>query len=122
MNDLLGVTMRPLTQADKEALVVAAAKDDHGVLYPTHVILKNNEIVGYFSLCITPLVNVWFDSKKLNARDSLNAISVIENIARLSGFKELVVPCQEQSPFFKLMNKMGYTDLGPTHMTRKELA
>jgi hypothetical protein len=59
----------------------AAELDGHGLLAPTHVVLKENVIAGAFSIGGAMLVTMWLDSQRLQARQSFSLINTVENIA-----------------------------------------
>ena len=106
-------TLRPLrTNADFHALHEAAAADQHRVIAPTHLVEKSGGVVGYCSLGgATPML-VWLDSQKVQARDSLYLLNMAENLAANAGVRQLMVPCQTDSPFHPFMEKFGYIAAG----------
>jgi hypothetical protein len=52
------VKVRRIRPDEVEELGARAKKDDHEVVLPTHVVLKNGEIVGYLSVGAVPLVHL----------------------------------------------------------------
>ena len=99
---------RPITAEDLEPLKRAAAEDDHAVVYPTHMIERDGEIVGYVSVCATPIVNVWLDSKKVQALDSVRLLTRLEQRLEAEGLRQYIMPCAKDSPFFKRMVRLGF--------------
>lgn len=107
------VTVRPLSsQEDVKKLLDLAREDEHTVLFPTHLVTKHGEIVGYGSINAMPMVNVWLHSRKVKARDSLHLLNIAENIAANTGLKSFVMPCSQHSPFHPHMEKLGFNRLG----------
>ena len=104
-----------------QQLAAAAAADAHGVINPTHVMVKEGRIIGYLSIGGLPVVQCWFDSKNPHATDSLKMIEHGETVCRTQGIREYAVACAETSPFSKHMERLGYTKLGTTTLWRKEL-
>jgi len=106
-------TLRPLrTNADYHAVHVAAEADQHRVIAATHMVEKHGQVVGYCSLgAATPML-VWLDTKQVQARDSLYLLNMAENIAANAGVRQLMVPCQTDSPFHAHMEKFGYQNAG----------
>lgn len=101
--------LRPLANRDEyDALVKAAAADDHMVVWPTHVALKDGEIVGYASLGQVALLNIWSSTEKMTARDSFTLLRTLENELAAAGFPAVCAPCATHSPFRPLMSRMGY--------------
>jgi hypothetical protein len=98
-----------------------AAADNHKVVAPTHVAMKNGEVVGYLSHGAIPTVLVWFDTKKVSAGDSTQLIVKMEEIAMSKGYPAIAVPCSESSPYFPYMPKFGYHDLAQMHMFVRQL-
>lgn len=113
--------VRPIgSQSEFDQLVVSAKADDHVVLFPTHAVWKNGEIVGYGSINATPMVNVWLDSKRIGPRDSVQLLGVAEALAATQGLKQIIMPCAENSPFFPMMEKLGFKRLGFTSLNVKQ--
>lgn len=108
--------VRPLGNAETRAeLERVAAADNHSVILPTHVVTKQGTIAGYASVLPVTLLNVWVDSRTVRARESLELLNFGENLAvNLCGPRPLLTPCAEISPFYGLMEKLGYARLGPT--------
>ena len=102
-------------------LAAAAQRDNHVVLFPTHVFVKSGEIVGYGSVAAMPILNFWADSAKLGPADSLRMIEQGEAVSSHHGLRTVIVPCAENSPFAVHMERLGYTKLGTTVLYRKEL-
>ena len=101
------INIRPFRPEDGEALVKNAEADGHGVYFPSQVIEKNGEIVGYLSLAV-PIVLSWQDSKKMNAVDSIKEIGFIEGALAQSPF--ICIPCDPESPYMKFLPKQGYVE------------
>jgi len=100
------INIRLYRPEDREALLAAAHADGHEVYFPTHVIEKNNEIVGYLSLNAVPLVLSWQDSKKMGPSDSLKEIGFIEGSLQHCAF--ICIPCDPESPYMRFLPKTGY--------------
>ena len=66
-----------------EALQAAAKADEHYVSQPTHLVKKNGEIAGYWSINGIPHVHLWHDSKSLTARDSVALRNMLDSIAAI---------------------------------------
>lgn len=103
-------------------LVLVASKDHHDVVFPTHTVKKNGELIGYAGIFSTPVLMWWLDSKKGTARDTLDLLKQIEDLARSRKVGRYVTICSQESPYFKHMNRLGYTKMGSTVMFQKELA
>lgn len=94
------------SETDKNALSVAAGNDGHGVWFPTHVILKGTDIVGYLSIGAVPVVLSWQDSKKMGPLDSVQELGYIEGTVQNAPV--VCIPCDPESPYMKFLPKMGY--------------
>ena len=97
--------IRPFRPEDREQLVANAAADGHGVYFPTFVLEKQKEIVGYFSISV-PVILTWQDSKKMKPMDSVQEISFIEGLLVQSPF--ICFPCDPESPYMRFLPKFGY--------------
>jgi len=107
--------------ATAKRLVEAAAKDDHLVIAPTHVMMRGEEIIGYLSLGALPVVQAWFDSKSGHVLDSLKMIEMGEAIFDTQGVKQFAVGVQPNSPFAPHMARLGFVELGQTVLWHKTL-
>lgn len=116
------IKMRPLSSNEElKALIELAKKDDHVVLGATHILTKNDEIVGYMSIGGITHVHNWFDTENVTASDSIIAISQAEAIMASQGVKNYIVACDEQSPFFSKMDRLGFKALFNTNLFTKEV-
>lgn len=110
------------TQDDLNAVAAAAAKDNHLTLYPTHYIKKDDEITGYLSVCVIPIVSAWMHTKLMKPIDSIIALSVAENMARAQGHKYVFEILNKESPFNAIAEKhLGLTKLADISIWGKSL-
>lgn len=104
-----GITIRQFRPSDMEELVKKAAEDNHaGVYYPTHVSVKDGKIVGYLSIGAVPMVLCWQSTKEVKAMDSVRLVAFMEGV--LTQFQSFAVPCDPESPYNKLLPKLGYIE------------
>lgn len=103
----------------------AAEADGHEMVAPSHVMLKDGQIVGAMSIGMVPLVLPWFDTKKCTARDSLYFINQGENLlAELmpaNGQDLICVPFAEGSPFAAHIEGLEFVNAGKFHLTFKKV-
>lgn len=109
------------SQTERERLEKAADEDGHVVIAPTHVVEKEGVIVGYLSMGVVPTVLTWLSTTKVNARDSVGVLNVIENLVAAQGHPLVCIPCWEQSPFHPFMQKFGYSKIFTTDIFIKGL-
>lgn len=128
MNDLLTrlPKLKPIRTQEELASVHAAAElNGHGLLAPTHVVLKDNVIAGAFSLGGAMLVTMWLDSNRLQARNSFSLINTVEMITaemmRQRGHPAGAVLVEKSSPFYGVMSGMGYQERGEFVLFTKEI-
>jgi hypothetical protein len=104
--------LRRVQPGDMQELTELAHSDQHEVIAPTHVCLKEGRLVGYASLGAVALVLPWFHTAKCTARDSLYFINQGENVmanAFAGGGTGLIcVPVVTRSPFQPHMERLGY--------------
>ncbi len=95
-------------------LVELAKVDKHGVYCPTHVVKRNNEKIGWFSIGSpgVPVVFAWLSTEKVGPRESFSLINLIENHVELNGATAVAFPIPRESPFHPLMENMGYAFSG----------
>lgn len=104
------MTIRPIRPEDITALQQHAAEDAHLVVAPTHVCIKDNELVGYFSVARVPLILTWLSTRKVKAIDSIKALRKIEDHCTMSNIPVVCIPCATDSPFYPEMEKLGYIE------------
>jgi hypothetical protein len=101
------------TQEEMDNLMVAAGQDAHWVVYPTHYVKKQDEIVGYFSVCKLPVVCLWMHTGKVKPLDSVIALNTAENLVRSAGHKHLFALVSEESPYAPVLEE--HMSLKPLH-------
>lgn len=111
----------PLKSAQDLAAHAAAAKAaSHAVPMPTHAFTRDGAIVGGVSLGGSVVVFGWFDPS-LRARDTVSIINALENVCRLRGVGDALVPVATESPLLAHMEAMGYERLAPVVLFAKKL-
>lgn len=109
------------TPEQLHALNDAAAKSNHIVLWPSHLVTKDNKIIGYGSVCAMPVAHIWMDRKHATASDSVFASKQLDKEMARLGHKFFVTLCHENSPFYPVMDRFGYTKLHPMTLFLKQL-
>ncbi len=107
----LFVQIRRPTEQDITILLDLAKQDGHGIVCPTHCVLKNEQIVGYVSVGAVPTVLLWLDTKRVYARDSRAVLNFVINAAADRGAAYVNVPCNEDSPFRLYMDRLGFVNM-----------
>tara|TARA_R110000824_G_scaffold112387_2_gene261539 strand:+ start:85 stop:465 length:381 start_codon:yes stop_codon:yes gene_type:complete len=105
-----------------EATVEAAKQDNDNMLYPSHIITKDDKIVGGWSLGAIPLVMVWNDREACSARESITHMHTIDAIMNDRGNKQYMIACNPHSPYFDKMEKLGYGKGWPTNLFLKNIS
>lgn len=117
--------LRPVREREPEVLAALAKADQHALIAPTHVFVKNGELIGYASLGVVPMILPWFDTRKCKAADSLYFINQLENLAANAmpnnGQDLICVPFVPASPFTPYIGKLGYIDTGAAQLTFKKV-
>jgi hypothetical protein len=119
----MSIVLQPIRTPDQQVAVKHAARaDGHALLAPTHAVLRDRQVIGYVSILAMPVVHVWMDSNAAGVRDSLSMLAQAEAIVRDRGAKHYYLPCQQESPFFPLLEKAGFVDLGGNaHLFHRQL-
>lgn len=114
------VRIRHATQEDLPTLEALAKQDGHGTVFPTHVVEKGEQIIGWLHIGIgmLPVVLVWMDTTRSNSRDSWVVVQFFENAAKDRGALGVMLPCKEDSPFYPFLERLGYTT-SKTHVFMK---
>jgi len=103
------IDIRPIRNVETLKQAIESAKsDDHALLAPTHVVLKENVLIG--ALDIVPCAFVWMHTKFAKNRDSLHMLNTLESMMANQS-QGLVVPCMETSPYYPIMPSVGFIPL-----------
>lgn len=91
--------------------MLAASAEDGGHCAPmaNHVFVRDGEIVGAAAI-LASVFTFWAHSKKLRARESFDLIARTKVMC--GGFGTHLTACATNSPFFPLMERLGYRRLG----------
>lgn len=111
----------PKDAAEVSALAHLANADKHQIIHPSHLILKDGETAGYLSIFSAPIVLAWFSTKKCEARDSVRAIEAAEVFMRGMGRTHYLTTCDPVSPFFPVMERLGFKNMGATTFMHKDI-
>lgn len=111
--------MVPYLPQMEDKLRAAAKEDNHTAIAPTHVFIKENEIVGYCRVDVT--CHWWLHTKKCGIRDTLACTYQMEAVMRDRGITNYVMLCAESSPYQKLMEKGGYNKIGTTVLYQRDI-
>ncbi len=110
------------TAEEFNELVEKSKSDNHGVYAPTHIVKKNGEVLGYFSIAASvPIVLAWLSTQKVQPRDSISLINSVENHVAMGGASHVAFPVPKSSPFHEHMEKLGYKPAGEYTFFIKEL-
>lgn len=102
-------------------LAELAAADNHGLVYPTHTVMREGQPIGYVSVGGAPMVHVWMDSQQARVWDSLQLMQHAEHLMRKQGVTSYQIACKDDSPFFDKMERLGFKSMGPVHLFYKHL-
>ena len=106
MGTLTHVQIRPISSEEERLQVYEEAEKDGNrhPLMPTHVVTKENDIVGAFCL-FSPTVYWWMHTKKIRGRDSYSVFQAMSALLANEGIYKFVLPCELESPYFSLLSK-----------------
>ena len=100
--------IRPIRTSEELELVHKVAQaDGHHLFWPTHVMEKDDYVVG--SLSVMPTVQIWLDTKRTQVRDTLFLKDHLE-ATMANSTRVFCIPCTDDSPLLKVLNKpeLGY--------------
>ena len=104
----MSVTILPIRDQETYEEVRNKAYDNgHEVLQPTHMVVKDGEIIGAFSIQVS-CASWWMNEGKAKNRDSLQAFQGMEAIMADRGIASYIMPCEKKSTYWELMQRMGY--------------
>lgn len=105
------------SKEEAQLILKCAAEDNDGIGLPTHVVIKNNEIVGAASLNVLSVLMAWNHSKKISPRDSIQIKHAYDAIMeeKTNGLPYIVL-CNKMSPYNGVMKSLGYTPIWETEI------
>lgn len=109
------IQLVPLQHHLLDKLERFAKADSHGIVFPTHVMVKKDEITGYLSVNAVPNVGGWFSTKKMNPRDSFQILNVLSSMLPTH-----IAHVPKESPMYDSFLRFGYHDLGQYQLLLKQ--
>jgi len=101
------IEISPIENEDMHKELIDAMKNaDDGVDNPTHAIIKEGSMVGALSFNNVCL-QFWMDTS-CTPRDSSTAFICMNALAKDRRIAGHVMPCRKDSPYYGLMEKLGY--------------
>ena len=108
------------TIEELKLVIEEGKKDNHSLLNPTHVVKKNNEIIGAWSLAGVPLVTAWNKTDSVNKRDSLQIQNIVNALMSEKNQDVYLIACDKDSNYTKFMERVGYKPYWETILYIKE--
>lgn len=116
------ITVHPIrTEQDMRDVMLAQQTIGHSCILPTHMVMREGEVVGAFSLGAVPLVTAWQDPKRVGARDSAMLISMVDSLLSGTGRPIWAIPCQKDSPYYAFMERFGFVKAGDATLFIKKV-
>lgn len=102
--------IRPVSSQEEMQELQRVMQEDNQrpVSNPTHLVAKGAELVGAARLESIALMPIWLHSQRMRPRECFSVINSLENFGRAQGVPLVVVPCDPKSPFYPVMEGMGY--------------
>jgi len=112
--------VRKIKDEEERLAVIEAAKGDNdNMQFPTHVVMKGDEIVGGWCMGAIPLVLMWNKSTSINAKESMILNNVASAMMNDRGTGMYFMACNENSPYIGHMEKFGFLPVWPTNIFYK---
>ena len=99
-----------VTEEMREMVFEKARQNNEGLLDPTHAVFKKGEIIGVVSVQVH-CSSWWMDTRKANIRDSISVFQCLDSLLLDRGILKYLMPCLDTSPYFKLMERVGFRKL-----------
>jgi hypothetical protein len=98
--------IRPISSEEERMQVYEEAKKDGNrhPLMPTHIVKKEEEIVGAFCL-FSPTIYWWMHTTKVKGRESLSIFQTMSALLADQGVIDFILPCEPESPYFRYLSK-----------------
>jgi len=105
------IQIKPITSREiLEEAIECAKRDGHVLVAPSHVIIKDDAIVGAVTMLATSLV--WTDSSKVKVRDSMSVLDSLTNFFSMQGQRCWCAPCVKSSPYHSFLVANKFINLG----------
>lgn len=109
--------VKQIRSLDEYKAVAQAARDDNDAMeYPSHVVLRDGEIIGSAGIAVMPLLMVWNHTEKVRAAESMHLKRVYDSIMETKGFDKYFVACNKRSPYNGHMKKLGFAPIWETEI------
>jgi hypothetical protein len=108
MTEFVEITTPELSELAHKLML----EDDHGCPMMTHVVMRDGQITGAFSVFFLPCVFAWFDTRVHQPLAVFKFYKWIQKTGLEKGHKRLIWPCTTKSPFYQYLGKVGYRDIG----------
>jgi hypothetical protein len=102
---LLDIQVKRIESSEElEALYEVCRETNTSPIFPTHIALKRGRIIGCFSIK-SPTVYWWMNPDTVTGRESLPIFQACDALMSEHGNQCYVLPCEPESPFFKILSK-----------------
>lgn len=101
--------IRPFHPEDSRRVILAAGRDGHKALPPTHIWEDGEQIVGYTSVGSVCLIGGWSDSQRVSQEESRGMLEQAVKLASYhAGVRMLATCCTDDCRFKPLMDAAGF--------------
>ena len=105
----MATQLQPITKPEQMKAIHDGLVSEGGcLLYPTHVVETDGELIGAVSIGGIPTLHWWFSTKNGNALRSVRAISKSEEIMWGAGIRQYQTIIPTHSPFTPVLNRLGF--------------
>lgn len=109
--------LRKINSPEERLAVIQAAKNDNDMMhFPTHVLIKDNQIAGSWCIAAVPFLAAWHNTQLMQAKDTLVAINTVSSIMNDRNSGGYFTSCNSNSPMFEHMERFGYQPIWPTNL------
>lgn len=96
-----------LIETEKELKALYSLAETEIPLFPSHILVKASEIVGYLSCARMPLFYMQ-TKESVTTREKYTALKFGEENMLQSGHKHPMILTSENCPYYPYLNKLGY--------------
>jgi len=114
--------VRKVRSIEEQKAAVQAAIDDNDMMrIPSHVIVKDNQIVGAYNIASLPLVVGWHSTTEMKVRDTLIALNAVASIMNDRSVHGYFIASNSNAPVSEYMEKLGHERMWPTNLFYRKL-
>ena len=102
---LLDIEIKPISSNEQlEELYDTCKESGITPIFPTHIAVRRGKIIGCLSTH-SPSVHWWMKPNEVTTKESLFIFQGCDTLMADKGYDRYLIPCEPESPFFRLLTR-----------------